>query len=132
MVTLINLPQRFQIVNALSPVEAGIRLLPLLVLSAFGAGLSGIICNKKNISFYLICFANVLQIIGTGLMSVSSTAKHIPASIYGLEAVLGFAFGTNAVCLMITSRVEVDEKHSCEGERAVQFPSLTDLAEASS
>ena len=98
--------------NSFSPVEAGIRMLPLLILSAVGAGLTGIICARKNMSFYLIALSNILQIIGTGLMSASDVSSQIPISDYVIESLLGFAFGISAVCLMITSRVEVDPKHS--------------------
>jgi hypothetical protein len=35
-IAVINLPQRFQLVNGLSPVGAGLRLMPLLSFFAFG------------------------------------------------------------------------------------------------
>lgn len=39
-VAIINLPQRFQVVNGDSPIMAGVHLLPLLCAMAFGKILS--------------------------------------------------------------------------------------------
>ncbi|KAK6827659.1 major facilitator superfamily domain-containing protein [Apiospora arundinis] len=50
MMILIFLPQRFQLQNGLSPLDAGIRMLPLLVSSATGAAIAGIIAMRKNIT----------------------------------------------------------------------------------
>jgi uncharacterized membrane protein len=112
-VTIINIPQRFQIVNGLSPVNAGIQMLPLLLLSAVGAATTGAICSKKNIAFYFLVFSNILQILGTGLLSALPATEDIIASQYGIQIFLGFGFGMDLVSLIIVSRVEVDlEDHS--------------------
>ncbi len=110
MVTIINLPQRFQIVNDLSPVDAGIRMLPLLLLVGVSAGITGGICGRKNISFYLLTFSNILQIVGTGLISSLPVTSGIPVAQYGYQVILGFSFGMGLVCLMIISRTEVSHE----------------------
>lgn len=109
MVIIIFLPQRFQIENSLSPVEAGVKMLALLLFSAFGAGLPGFICSKKNISWYLLVLSNVLQVIGLGLLSSISSSDTVLARQYGYQVILGLGFGLGLSSLVIVSRVEVDE-----------------------
>ncbi|KAL8995318.1 MAG: hypothetical protein Q9169_004922 [Polycauliona sp. 2 TL-2023] len=109
MVTIIYLPQRFQIENNLSPVDAGVKMLALLLLSAFGAGLAGFICSKKNISWYLLVLSNILQVIGLGLLSSIPNSETVLARQYGYQVILGLGFGLGLTSLVIVSRVEVEE-----------------------
>lgn len=109
MVTIINLPQRFQIVNGLSPVAAGVRMLPLLLVSAIGAGLAGFVASKKNISWHILVFSNALQVIGLGLMSSLPATETVPEKQYGFQAILGLGFGLGLSSLIIVTRVEVED-----------------------
>src|SRR5271168_3296957 len=93
MVTIVILPQRFQIVNGLAPVDAGIHILPLLLLTALGAFMAGAISSKVNCAWYMLVFANALTVLGTGLMSSLPTEYDIPGVIYFYQAMLGFGFG---------------------------------------
>lgn len=88
-------------------------MLPLLLLSAVGAGVAGIICSKKNISFYLLVLSLALQIIGTALLSTLPVTHAVPTAQYGIQVVLGIGFGMSMVSLMIILRVEVEfEDHA--------------------
>src|SRR5438045_3690532 len=107
MVTVINLPQRLQIVNGLSPASAGIHILPLLMMTAVGAFFTGAITSKINISWYLLVSSNILTILGTGLMSSLSTSQDIPGIEYFYQVILGFGFGIGLASLMVVSRCEV-------------------------
>ena len=109
MVIIIFLPQRFQIENSLSLVDAGFKMLALLLLFAFGAGLAGFICSKNNISWYLLILSNVLQVIGLGLLSTIPSSDTVLAGQYGYQVILGLGFGLGLSSLVIVSRVEVDE-----------------------
>lgn len=108
MVIIIYLPQRFQIQDGLSPVEAGIRMLPLLLLSAFGAGLGGMINSKRNVSFYTLMGGVSLQLIGLGFMTSLPTTGEILRAQYGYQVLLGLGFGITLTSLVIISRVEVE------------------------
>lgn len=112
MVTIIFLAQRFQLQNGLSPVEAGLRMLPLLLFSATGAGLSGAIATRRNVSWYILAVSLGLQLIGLGLMSTLPTAAGdvVPAQ-YGYQAILGTGFGLSLSSLVIIVRVEVKNDH---------------------
>ncbi|KAG8623588.1 hypothetical protein KVT40_008564 [Elsinoe batatas] len=86
MITIVFLPQRFQLQNNLSPSEAGIRMLALLLASAIGAGVSGLIVVKHNISWYLLFLAICLQIVGLALMStLPVTSGTVTTAQYGYQ-----------------------------------------------
>lgn len=111
MMTIIFLPQRLQLQNGLSPVRAGINMLALLLLSATGAALSGILISKHNISWYLLAGSLGLQMIGLGLMStLPATGGPVPSAQFGYQALLGLGFGLALSSLAILARVEVDER----------------------
>jgi hypothetical protein len=82
-------------------------MLPLLLLTAVASGVTGAICSKRNFASELLILSNILQIISTGLLSTLPNDGSIPAYQYGLQVVLGFAFGMGLVSLMIITRVEV-------------------------
>ncbi|KAL7621663.1 hypothetical protein AAE478_008990 [Parahypoxylon ruwenzoriense] len=112
LVTVVFLPQRFQLVNGLSPVDAGVRMLPLLLLSASGAGLGGIISKKHNISWYVLTSSLGLQLIGLGLMTTLPTnSNEIPVKQYGFQAILGLGFGLTLSCLVIVAQTEVKDDY---------------------
>ena len=61
MVVIVNLPQRFQAIDVVSPLFAGIYLLPLLLCSPLASGLSGyLVSNLKIPPFYLIVTGSIL------------------------------------------------------------------------
>ena len=107
MATIIFLPQRFQLENGLSPVAAGVRMLALLLLSAFGAGLGGALCSKKNISFWILVVSLAFQVLGLGLMSSLPNSEGISARQYVYQCILGLGFGLSLSSLALVARFEV-------------------------
>lgn len=81
----------------------------MLLMTGISAAITGAICGKKNISFYLLALSNILQTGGTATLSMLPTTVDIPAWTYGLEVVLGAAFGMGLVCLIVIARVEVSQ-----------------------
>ena len=92
---VVNIPQRFQAVNAASPTRAGLLLLPLLLLSPFASGLSGYLgTNFKVPPVYLVIVGSFLQLLGVGLMcSLSSTSLVEQKQQYAYEVIMGLGFG---------------------------------------
>jgi hypothetical protein len=100
MTVLINLPQRFQIVNQLDPFQAGIRLLPMLLGSPVATAVAGQLVSKFQVPpLYVMAAGASLQVIGMGL--ASSVGLDDTKSMLGYEAILGVAFGTTLVTLLI-------------------------------
>ena len=106
-VMLIELPQRFQIVNYASPVSAGVRLLPILGSSALAAMIGGMASSKKNNTAATLIVAACLMALGTGLISTVDHESRVQAKLYGFEVIFGFGIGltfsTNTVIAIIES-----------------------------
>ncbi|GKT45457.1 efflux pump dotC [Colletotrichum spaethianum] len=100
MTALINLPQRFQAVNGLSPFNAGVHLLPLLLSSPLATAVSGHLATKWDVPpFYLLLFGATMQMLGIGL--ASSAAPNELRHLLGFEVIMGFGFGMTLVTLLI-------------------------------
>ncbi|EON97493.1 putative mfs multidrug transporter protein [Phaeoacremonium minimum UCRPA7] len=100
MTVIINLPQRFQAVNGLSPFDAGIHLLPLLLCSPFATAICGSLASKLNVPpFYILITGASLQLLGVGL--ASSVGINGDKQMYGYEVIMGFSFGTVLVTLLM-------------------------------
>ena|SRR5687767_6727629 len=107
LVLIVFLPQRFQLMNGLSPVHSGVRMLPLLLLSATGAGLGGIMSKTRNISSHVLLVSLGLQLLGLGLMTTLPTTAEFTSDIYGFEVILGLGFGLTLSCVVIVAQTEV-------------------------
>ena len=107
ILTIVNLPQRFQVVNNQSPISAGLRCLPLLLSSAVGAGVGGAAMTKKNVSFWVLLASNVSQVLGTGLLSLIPISDDVLARTYGFQVIMGIGIGLSIVSLMLIARVEL-------------------------
>ena len=92
---IVNIPQRSQAVNGLSPVRAGLALLPLLLTSPFATAISGVLTATLKIPpVYLIISGAVLQLVGVGLISsLPIGTKSISPKQYGYEVIMGLGFG---------------------------------------
>ncbi|KAL8730918.1 MAG: hypothetical protein Q9181_004490 [Wetmoreana brouardii] len=92
-VAIINLPQRFQVVNGDSPIMAGVHLLPLLCAMAFGSFLGGAASSKKNFTSQTLIFAACLILLGCGLMSTLGGDREFYKPTYGYQLILGLGVG---------------------------------------
>ena len=110
---LIKLPQRFQAVNGLSPLEAGKRLLPLLLSSPVGTGISGyLVSNRKSKTtpVLLMVLGAALQLLGIGLiLTIPSDHLDVPNTMYGFEVIIGFGFGLGLSTLLLIASTIVDK-----------------------
>ena len=122
LTTLILLPQRLQITNALSPLDAGLRLLALLLTSGLGSGLGGAFGKKPFYTWIAATTANGLMVIGMGLMSTLDTGVEVENKTYAFMVILGFGFGMGLSSLIILSRIRVKPQDS-----AVMMASITQV-----
>lgn len=102
MVTLVQIPQRLQVLYGLSPLDAAVRLLPFTIMLAVG-GILGSIFGQKYLStpMYGQLFGAILQLVATICFTVLplqySASGHIPASQYGFQILMGFGSGVSYI-----------------------------------
>ena len=113
-VAVIQIPLRFQSVNGLSPLQAGIRLLPFALLSPIGSGVAaGVVGKTKVPPVYVMLSGSAIQIVGFTLLSISPTTTGVSNAQYGYEAIAGFAVGINIACLIVITPFLVEERDKC-------------------
>lgn len=103
MAVIINLPQKFQAVNASSPSAAGFSLLAVLLCTPLASALAGFFVTKIGIApIYLILGGATLQLVGVGLTSSLPISQDgIPHEQYGYEVIMGFGFGFGLATLLM-------------------------------
>lgn len=94
--SIYTFPIRFQVVNGKSALQAGLMLLPMLVGTAVGSGLSGAISSKKNRIFETLLVASALMIIGCALETTASDSEQLEPKVLGFLTFIGFGFGLSA------------------------------------
>lgn len=106
-----QIPQRFQIINGMSSLDAGVRLLPYGAAFTFGNIVSGRLSGRLRVpTVYLVLVGSALQIIGYTLMSKLSATPEVQPAIYGYMVLVGVGGGLNYLSLYITIPFVVDKR----------------------
>ena len=117
-VTIFQLPQRFQVVNGLSPLQAGIRFIPFTVAAPVGSALSSAVGKALKIPLvYLVLLASIIQVVGFALLSTLSASLAISTAQYGYQIIAGFGYGINISLLILMTPFTVEEQ-----DRGVSTP----------
>ena len=75
-VITVDLPQRFQIVNRVSPLQAGIWLLPYSVGSPIGSFLGNLIAaTTKARPIFLILVGSIMQLVGLAVLAFQPSGE---------------------------------------------------------
>lgn len=98
---IIELPQKFQAVNDVSPLNAGVRLLPFTIPCAIASALTGAFTSGlKTPPVFVILVGGILQTLGLALSYKLPAGLDVPASQYGFEALAGFGVGLSLTTLL--------------------------------
>jgi hypothetical protein len=112
---MIQIPQRFQTVHHLSPIQASVRLLPFGFLVAFGSSLGAGVCKKAKVPIiYIILLGSVLQTVGLSLLSTTPHTESIFMGQYGYQVVAGLGVGMVLGCLVVIMPFTVEERDKCK------------------
>lgn len=108
---MFQLPQRLQVVNGLSPIQAGVRFIPFSLAAPFGSVVSAIMAKAAKLPLvYMIMFAAALQVIGFALLSTLATTKAVSPAQYGYQIIAGFGCGVNISMLVLITPFCVQER----------------------
>ncbi|KAK4161241.1 major facilitator superfamily domain-containing protein [Cladorrhinum sp. PSN259] len=124
MAALINIPQRFQVLNGTTAVNAGLRMLPLLLCSPVATTISGWLLSKFKLPpLYVLILGCALQAIGIGLFSsLPVSDSRIRPAQYGYQVIMGFGFGFNLGTLVMMVPLVVKQ-----ADMAVTMGSVTQI-----
>lgn len=113
-IAIVQIPQRFQAANAISPLGAGIRLLPFTVAAPCGSFSASFFASKPDVPpLLLLLFAAALQIAGSASMSTLPVSLEVPSTQYGYQVLLGFGLGMSITTLLLLVPVNADRRDQC-------------------
>lgn len=113
IVAIFSIPQRFQVVNGLSPLSAGIQLLPYTAVSPISSLLMSTIAGKFKVPpLYLVIFSSICQTVGLALLSTTPPSPKISISQYCYQALGAFGCGANMTLLTIATPYLLSKKDS--------------------
>ncbi|KAI1102716.1 putative multidrug resistance protein fnx1 [Jackrogersella minutella] len=123
IVSMLLIPQRFQLIYGTSSLNAGVYLIPFTLALPFGTIFASIIAGRLKVPpIYIILTGSCLQIIGFALLSTLPSTLEIPSKIYGFELISGWGCGMN-FSLLFVMIPSVNEKmyHSVGMGAGAQF-----------
>lgn len=119
-VMVVNLPQRFQTILRVSPLEAGVRLLPYVLGSPIGAVIANLVCSKFNLAFITMLLAGgILQVIGLPLLATLTTEPNFPRVGYFEETLSGLGIGITFGILILEMPFTADPQDLAAATGAV-------------
>ncbi|KAM7213832.1 Major facilitator superfamily domain containing protein [Rhypophila decipiens] len=113
IVSIFQLPQRFQLVHGLSGIQAGTRILPFTMSMPVGTIFAAGITNKGKLPVIFVIFAgSCLQVIGFALLGTLPITTDIPSQIYAFQVLAGFGGGMSytLLYLLIPQTVELRDQ----------------------
>jgi len=107
-VTMFQIPQRFQFVDNISPLQAGIRFIPFTLAAPVGSVVGPLIAKVAKVPpIYLVIFASITQVVGFALLSSLPASDSISKAQYGYEFLAGFGCGINITLLILMTPFSV-------------------------
>ncbi|KAF5868834.1 putative efflux pump antibiotic resistance protein [Botrytis fragariae] len=121
-VTIFQLPQRFQVVDNTTALNAAFRLIPFTLLCPVGSIVSTVVAGKAKVPpIFLIMIGSGLQIVGFALLSTLTVSEVTPVSQYGFQIIAGFGVGINLSTLLLITPYSISEP----ADKAVAVSSIT-------
>lgn len=106
-IIVIDLPQRFQAIDSVSPFGAGLRLIPFNFSISFASIVVNIIAKSRIPPIVLLMVGSIIQLVGMVLLStLPENGMGLPTTIYGYEVLTGFGMGfVMGICLLLPPAV---------------------------
>lgn len=94
----------------MSPLGAGVRLLPFTFLCPIGSIFASVIAKAKVPPIYLLIVGSALQVIGFSLLSTIHITQSIGTTQYVFEIIAGFGVGMNISTLILMTPFCVEDR----------------------
>ncbi|KAL5041193.1 hypothetical protein BDW71DRAFT_192216 [Aspergillus fruticulosus] len=120
--SIINLPQRFQIVNDVSASRAGVLLLTMtLVLPLFSLVAGAVTAKAPQLTFTLLTFGTVLILTSTACFSNLPDDHAIAGRQYGFEVLMGAGLGIVSTTQYVTLKMTFPSRDMAAGTGAMNM-----------
>ena len=108
---MISIPQRYQVVDSSSPLQAGIRLLPYTIANPIGLLVGNTIGGATKIApIYLLFGSSLIQLLGIALLDMIPVKGGMLASMYVFEILIALGVGVTASVTMLATPHCVESK----------------------
>ncbi|PQE19202.1 major facilitator superfamily transporter protein [Rutstroemia sp. NJR-2017a BBW] len=105
-IIVIDIPQRFQAIDSISPFTSGLRLIPFNFSISLSSILVNIIAKRRIPPIILLFIGSIIQLLGMSLFSTLPENGTLPNTIYGWEVLTGFGMGwVMGICLLLPPAV---------------------------
>ncbi|KAJ0122202.1 flatoxin efflux pump [Diaporthe amygdali] len=106
---LYYIPIYFQVVDGISPTEAGFRNLPMLISCGIGSALTGLLVSRSGYYTPFMVWASAGGCIGAGLIyTLDETSP--PAKWIGYQVLAGLAFGSGLPLGIISGQANAEQE----------------------
>jgi len=103
-VVVVYLAQRLQVLSKLSPLQAGIRIIPYSALATVASSVANIASSRGRIALvYFVLAGSVCHTVGVALLSTLPRNGSFPAVAYVYEAIAGAGVGVTIGTLMLAT-----------------------------
>jgi hypothetical protein len=114
-IAVIELPQRYQIVNSSTPLDAGVKLLAYAVACPLGVVIASMATGRLRIPFVgVMLLGCTLQTVGFALISTLPTYVEAWNGQYGYSVIAGLGTGATIGSLYMLAPITVDKKDQGE------------------
>lgn len=115
-VSIFQVPQRFQLVNGLSNIDAGVRVIPFGGLFPVGSIVGSTLASKLRVpTIYLAMAGSAFQVVGYAFLSTLKASLHVDPAIYGYLVLCGFGSGMSYMMLWVTVPFAVEKRDEAVG-----------------
>jgi hypothetical protein len=108
-VCVVQIPQRFMVLNGMSPLGAGIRLLAFSVTVPIGSVFAAVLLDKRLLTPNpILLIGGALQTVGVTLFATLASATDSLGPQYGFQVIVGIGLGfvTTATFLLVPMKME--------------------------
>lgn len=111
----IQLPQRYQLINESSPLDAGVKFLAYGVPFPFGVVVTSILAGKFRLPFvYIIILGTALQIVGFSLLSTAPGTVSPWRGQFGYSFIAGLGTGITGGLYNFLNPLSIQKKEQCK------------------
>lgn len=126
LISMVLLPQRFQIVFGLTGLEAGVRLIAFTLAMPLGTVFASMVAGKLRVApVHLLLCGTALQVIGFALLGTMNPVLEVPARLYGFQILSGWGCGMNFMLLFVLIPFVNKKEHHCKSDVTRAPPLLT-------